>query len=603
MDHQLTLIFVLVLTLGLAAQWLSWRLRLPAIVLLIAAGLLAGPVLGILRPSEEFGPLLGPAVKLCVAVILFEGGLSLRIWELKEAATGVWRLVFPGVLFGWSLGSLAAHFVGGLSWPVALVLGAILVVTGPTVIIPLLRHARLRRRPASFLKWEGIVNDPIGALLAVLVFEYFAHTGPGGPLTGILVGVVLTIATAAALGAGGGWLVAQALRHGHVPEYLKGPLILGTAIVVYALADLAQDEAGLAAATVLGVVIGNQRLADIHELRRFKEYVVVLLVSAVFILLTADIDPLPLRSLVTPRTVLLILTLLFVVRPATVLLSTMRADMEWGERLLVAWIAPRGIVAAAVAAAFAQPLQTMGYAGADLLVPLVFLLVLVTVTVHGLSISVLARRLGLASANPHGILIVGGSPWSADLARTLSEMQILVLLADSSWSALRQARLGGLPVHYGEILSEASEESLELNQIGYLLAATGNDAYNALVCTRFGAELGRDRVFQLPLEATQEKDPRGLSLAHRGRVVFEEGVGLEELLARYYRGWGFKKTRITDTFTSKDLGLRLENGTMRLLMVRENGEVEFEVPSDPLEPGPGDTVVTYGPREKGAASA
>jgi hypothetical protein len=286
-----------------------------------------------------------------------------------------------------------------------------------------------------------------------------------------------------------------------------------------------------------------------------------------------------------------------------VLLSTIRAEMEWGERLLVAWIAPRGIVAAAVAAAFARPLQTMGYGGAELLVPLVFLLVLVTVTVHGLSISVLARRLGLASANPHGLLIVGASPWSTDLARTLSDMEIPVLLADSSWSSLRQARLGGLPVHYGEILSEASEESLELNQIGYLLAATGNDAYNALVCTRFSAELGRDRIFQLPLEATQEKDPRGLSLTHRGRVVFEEGVGLEELLGRHYRGWRFKKTRLTNTFTRDDLGLRIGNGTMRILMVRENGEVEFEVPADTLKPSPGDTVVTYGPREEGAASA
>ncbi len=391
MHDHITLVLALIIVLGITAQWLAWRLHLPAIILLSLFGLLAGPVFGWIQPSTDLGELLQPVIKLGVAVILFEGGLSLRLHELKEAAIGVRRLVTLGVLFVFGLGSVAAHYIAGLAWPVAMVFGAITTVTGPTVIIPLLRQAKLRRRPASYLKWEGIVNDPTGALLAVLTFQYFMFAQDQG-LDELLLHMSAGLVIAVALGGGGAWLLAWLFRRGAVAEYLKGPVALASALTVYVMANAAFEEAGLLAATIMGVVLGNLRLPSITEMRRFKEYLVILLVSSVFILLTADLDPGIMLHL-DWRAGLLLLAVLLLVRPIGVLAATLGSGMSWQERSLVAWIAPRGIVAAAVAGVFGPQLQAQGYQGAHLLLPLVFALVFITVVLHGLSLRPLAQRL------------------------------------------------------------------------------------------------------------------------------------------------------------------------------------------------------------------
>ncbi|MEN8148205.1 MAG: cation:proton antiporter, partial [Planctomycetota bacterium] len=331
MHEHLSLTLGLIAVLGVAAQWTAWRLRIPAIILLLGAGIAFGPGLGLIRPHETFGDLLEPIVRLCVALILFEGGLHLRLHELKHAGRGVRRLVFPGVAVSFLLGALAAHFVGGLDLPVALLVGAILVVTGPTVIMPLLRFARLRPGPASLLKWEGIVNDPIGALLAVLVFQWIRHEGTGQPVEAILLGILATIGASAVLGWGGGALLAKAFRRAWVPEYLKAPVLLASAVAVFLLADLAQAEAGLAAVTVLGLVLGNRRLPAMDELRRFKESVVVLLVSTVFILLSAELDPEGLVALGW-REWAFVAVLLRSGRPGSVLGSTISSGVGLRER-------------------------------------------------------------------------------------------------------------------------------------------------------------------------------------------------------------------------------------------------------------------------------
>ncbi|MFT4563884.1 MAG: NhaP-type Na+/H+ or K+/H+ antiporter, partial [Gammaproteobacteria bacterium] len=291
MEYQIVHLMVVIACSGVAAQWLAWRFRIPAIVILTAAGLLLGPALGVLQPTENFGVLLTPFVQLAVAVILFDGGLNLRLHELKDAGVGLRRLVTVGPLIAFALGSGAAHFIGGLSWPVALVFGAITIVTGPTVIMPLLRHARLRTRTASILKWEGIVNDPIGALLAVVLFEYFTLAEGGASGFGLIMEMIETIIVAGLFGGLVGYGLGRAYSTGHFPEYLKGPTMLAAVLFVYAGANLLHEEAGLVAATTLGLVMGNMNLPSIDELRRFKEYITVILVSGLFIVLTADLDP------------------------------------------------------------------------------------------------------------------------------------------------------------------------------------------------------------------------------------------------------------------------------------------------------------------------
>ncbi|MGD8378432.1 MAG: sodium:proton antiporter, partial [Gammaproteobacteria bacterium] len=494
MSHSFAYAVVLVLGLGILAQWVAWRVRLPAIVLLALVGVIAGPVSGVLHPRQAFGDYLESIIGLCVAVILFEGGLNLAFHELKVAAAGVRRLVYLGVPLNWMGSAAAAHYVGGISWPVSWTFGAIVVVTGPTVIMPLLRQAVLNRRTASYLKWEGIINDPIGALLAVLVFQFLVFSGEGSPHGDVMLSLGKALLSAVALGGSAGYLAGQAFRRGFVPEYLKMPITLTLVLIVYVAGNLVQQEAGLLAVTIQGIVMGNMGLPSIQEMRRFKEYITIMLVSAVFILLTANLDPGTLQNLEW-RALPLIVVLMVLVRPLAVWLATIGAGMDLRDRLLVGWVGPRGIVAAAVAGVFAPRLVAGGYPDGQVLVPVVFTLIMATVLLHGVSLSWLARRLGLAARARNRILIVGSSPWTTGLARLLQDLDQKVLIVDTSWHRLRHARLAGLSVYYGEILSDVAVESLELNDVGILLAATSNDAYNALVCTAFANELGRNSVF------------------------------------------------------------------------------------------------------------
>ncbi len=589
-EAHLTNMLVLVAALGIGAQWLAWRLGIPAIVVLCLAGLTVGPATGVFVPHKALGDLVHPVIQLCVAVILFEGGLSLRWHEFKEARTSVQRLFIPALPLNWLLGSLAAHYIGGISWPVSLVFGAIIVITGPTVIMPLLRHAGLRRRSASFLKWEGIINDPLGALLAVIVFQFFVELQTDTPVTQLALGLLLGIVGGAAIG----WLVARlmvrAFIAGQVAEFLKPPVMLISVLVAYAAGNAVQQEAGLLATTVMGMVIGNSGLADIQEVRRFKEYLAVLLVSTVFILLAADVDPAILARL-DWRAAALIAAVVFLVRPAAILLATLGTPMRWQERLFVAWIAPRGIVAAAVAGVFAPEMVAAGYPEAAKLTPLVFVLILTTVFLHGFSIRRIAMWLGLASRDRHGLMIVGASPWGVELARVLRDQGVYVIVCDQSWHRLRAVRMAGIPYFYGEILSETAEQNLDLADIGYMVAATDNDAYNALVCSRFIRELGREHVYQLPTDT--EDQPKRIQRPLTGQPIYGREARYEVLLERYYRGWRFHRTRLTSTFRRRDYLADISTETMPMFVVRQDGGLRFRIAGQRLVAYTGDTIVAY----------
>ncbi len=590
---------VAIITLGIASQWVAWRYRIPAIVLLAAAGLLVGPGLELIRPAELFGDALSPIVGLCVAIILFEGGLSLDFRELKVAASGVRRLVYVGAPLGWGLGALAAHFVGGLSWPVALVFGAIMVVTGPTVVMPMLRQAGLGRRSASYLKWEGIVNDPIGALLAVLVFNFFVYASPATEVSGwgsVVSSLTKALLAGGVLGGMGGWLVGKAFQRGLVPEYLKSPVMFVAVLVFFTLSNLLQHEAGLLAVTVMGMVVGNMHLPGIEDMRRFKEYITVMLVSLVFVLLTADLDRQVLLEL-DWRGMALIVAILFITRPLAIMLATTNAGMNMNDRILLAWIAPRGIVAAATAGIMGPGLAAGGYEDATALLPLVFGIIFSSVVLHGLSIGWLARKLGLVSREAGTVLLVGASPWSVELAQKMMGMGIRVVLADSSWHNLRAARLAGVLVYYGEILSEIAEESVEIAHVETVLAATSNDAYNALVCTAMAPEIGRSAVFQLPMGDSMQDDPKAVARPLRGNIAFGQDALFERLWRAHVRGWKFSRTTITDTYSYSDFLGDCPAKAISILVQRANGKVVFQSTQLEYEPQPGDTVLYYAPEK------
>ncbi len=600
MEHDITVALVLIVALGVGAQWLAWRTRLPAIVLLAGAGILAGPVaasFGIfhLDPGATFGQGLRPVISLCVAIILFEGGLNLHFHELKAAAVGVRRLVYAGAPLAWLFGSLAAHYIGDLTWPVSLLFGAIMVVTGPTVIMPLLRQAGLNRRTASYFKWEGIINDPIGALLAVLVFQFFLFAQAGSGWEVVLAGIGMALVSGLLFGGGGGYLAGRAFQAGLVPEYLKSPVMMGLVLVVYTLSNALQHEAGLLAVTIMGIVIGNMNLPGIQDMKRFKEYITVMLVAAVFVMLTADLDVEVIRN-IDWHGAALVAAVLFLVRPATIMLATIGSKMKVEDRILLSWIAPRGIVAAATAGVFGPRLADEGFATADSLLPLVFAVIFATVLLHGLSIGFLGRKLGLAASQRNGVLLVGASPWTTELARTLKELDVPVLVVDSSWHNLRQARLAGLPVFYGEILSDFADESVETAHLGTVLAATSNDAYNALVCTALAPELGRQNVYQLPMGAANEDDPRGVARSLRGKIAISNEALFERLWRNQARGWSFYKTRLTDSYSYSDLLGDIPSDAQQILVLGQDGAVRFISPQAQLEPVASDTIVYFGPQ-------
>lgn len=594
MEEHLIIKVVLIGALGFGSQWLAWRYQLPAIVLLALAGTMAGPVLGLLNPVEDFGPLLQPMISIAVAIILFEGGLNLDFRELRGVSRAVRRLVLVGAPVGWLLGSLAAHYAAGLSWPVAVLFAGILVVTGPTVIIPLLRQAKLSSRPAAVLKWEGIINDPIGALLAVLVYEVVTVSHGDEAIAGAGIMLVAAICFAAALGYSLGKLSAVAFYRGLVPEYLKAPAILCAVLTCFECANLVQEETGLLAVTVLGVTLANSRLASIHEMRRFKENITILLVSAIFVVLSASL----------PRDVLLsadwrmaafVGVVLFLVRPLTIWLSTIGSGLSWQERTLIGWIAPRGIVAVAVAGLFGPALVKHGYEDAAMLVPLTFAIVFATVIAHGFSIGWLSRKLGLSTKQKPGILLVGASPWSIGLGAALKDLEIPATIVDTNWHRLREVRLAGLSTYYGQILSEAAEFHLDMNRFGYLLALTENDSYNALVCSQFSPEIGRHRVYQLGSKVQDEEDHKELAFTIRGRTLLRSGTGYYELVRRRRQGWIFQKTRLTEEYGLERYLSDRPEGTEMLFAVRPSGAITFSTDEGRPPAKAGDVILSYSP--------
>ena len=588
------LVIALVGLLGIAAQWIAWRTGWPAIVLMLAAGFLAGPVLGLFDPRKTFGEMLGPMVSIGVALILFEGGLGLNFREFRKYGEGVWRLVLLGVPLGWLFGTLACYYIAGLVWPVAILFAGILVVTGPTVVLPLLHQSKIAPRPAAILRWEAIVNDPVGALCAVIAYEYFRLSqAEGTTLVGVVPPLLVAAIVAGAIGYGAARVVAWSFPRGLVPEFLKAPVLLVIVIATFVGCNMIEHEAGLVAVTVMGIALANMNEATLRSIHAFKHSVAILLVSGIFVVLAASLDIAQLRTFEW-RFGLFLLALLFVVRPATILTSLLFSSIPWNERLFLAWIAPRGIVMVSISGLFALRLEEIGFADGTILIGLSFAVVVATIVAHGFTINAVAGLLGVKGESRPGLLIVGANPWTVALARQMHQLDTPVMLADPSWSRLRPAREAGLPYYHGEILNEAAEHDLDLAPFQVLVAATDNEAYNALVCSEFAPEIGADSVYQLG-DADASGDPRQLSAALKGRALFASGFGVEDVEERQAEGWVFRKTKLSEQFGLADAEAALPPGGTMLLVLRPDGRMRFFTHAATPTPQAGDIVISYVP--------
>ena len=575
-----------VLALGVGAQWLAWRTKLPAIVLLLAFGFGLGIAVG---PPEEHvdDTTLLPLVSLAVGVILFEGGLSLQLKEVRETRAVVLRLVTVGLLVTWAGATVAAHWLVGFSWPMATLLGALLTVSGPTVILPLLRQVRPTGRIGSVIKWEGIVNDPIGAVLAALVFEVVAH-GAGSHLAADSAWMLgKTALVGLLLGGGGAWLIVHLLQRYLVPDYLQNPVVLGVVVLVFAISNALQEESGLVTVTVLGLVLANQSRASVKHVVEFKENLRVLLISVLFILLSSrvsigweDLKQVGWGGLG------FVLVLIVLIRPAATLLATVGSDLRRNERLLLSWIHPRGIVAAAIASLFALRLgksQPELAAEGERLVLMTFLVIVGTVLIYGLSLGPLARRLGLSREDPQGVLFAGASPLVRQIAHALDAEEVPTLLVDTNPQNVAAGRINGLRVHYASIGSEFVLQGLDLGGIGRLLAMTPNDEVNSIAAMEFRELFGSANVYQLaPPKKTSERHRR-IPEHLRGRVLFSARATYDELRRREEAGAMLKKTTLTEGFTIDDFRAQYGESALVLCVFPEEGRARFAAEDQPLD--------------------
>jgi len=465
----------------------------------------------------------------------------------------------------------------------SVLLGALLTVSGPTVVLPLLRHVQPVRRIGSLAKWEGIVNDPIGAVAAALVFEVILHHQQGGMASGWLHGWVDTLFYSILLSAVSGWLLLVMLRRYWVPDYLQNPVILAWVLLAFALSNELAPESGLVTVTLLGVILANQRGVAVRHIVEFKENLRVLLISTLFIALASrlEINMEALRTLGW-RSVAFVALLLVFVRPAAVFLATLGSKLPWQERAFLAWIHPRGIVAAAVSSLFAMkiartaaadfPNAQLLLAEADRFELVTFLVIVVTVTVYGLTLAPLARWLGLSGENPQGILFAGASPAVREIAQAVQEEGFPVLLVDTNPRNNSIARMAGLPVAFASIGSEYVQDEIDLGGIGRLISMTPNDEVNTLAAMGFSERFGRAEVYQVAVSETSSDRTEHVGAYRRGRTVFDRPITIEQLNTRFAAGARVKKTTLTTDFTYEDFLARYGESALVLFRTDATGK-------------------------------
>lgn len=597
MSQTLLMTLAAVVVLGVASQWTAWRLRIPAILLLLGMGIAAGPGtewlarLGLLNerwldPDAVFGPLLLPLVSLSVALILFEGGLTLNAAAIRGEGSVVWKMVSLGAAISWAVSACAARWILGMDWPLAVLLGAILVVTGPTVIGPLLRHVRPTGKVGPILRWEGIVIDPIGAMLAVIVFEVIAMRGLVATQVAQTVG--LTLAAGGGIGLAGAGLLYVVLRRGWAPDYLHSPLTVMLVVAAFAMSNALQHESGLLAVTAMGIAMANQRHVSMRHILEFKEALSVLLIASLFILLGSRLRLEQIASL-DWRTLAFLGVLVLAARPLSVLACTAGSTLRWNERLFLCALAPRGIVAAAVASVFALRLRELALPGAEQLVPATFAVIIGTVAVYGLGAPWASRRLGLSRPGAAGFLIVGASAPARALAAAIQREGIEVMLVDTNAANAQAARLAGLSVVQGSAVSASVTEQIELSSIGRLLAMTPSAEVNSLAAMHYGRYFGRGSVHEVVTTGRHGRDPVAHEL--RGQALFDGQLTYTDFAQRLAAGAVVKSTKLTREFGYDRWRQQHGDTATPLAVVSETGELSIVSSARGPQPRAGQTLI------------
>ncbi|MBK8972189.1 MAG: sodium:proton antiporter [Hahellaceae bacterium] len=573
-------------------QWLAWRTRLPAILYLLLSGLALGPGFGILHPDQLFGEVLFPLISLSVAVILFEGSLTLNFKEVRLIKATVFNLVTYGALITWIIICIVSRWLFDLSWELAILYGALMVVTGPTVIVPMLRTVRPTASVANALKWEGIVIDPIGALLVVMVFEFIVFQRQEEAVGHALWLFCQTVAVGLSTGIASGYALGMLLRRHWVPDFLHNLCTLSLVFLAFTVSNELAHESGLLAVTVMGMWLANSKDVRIQDILNFKENLTILLISGLFILLAARLNVEQIAGLGWAP-FLLLAVVQFIARPLSVLASTFRSSFSWQEKVLLAWIGPRGIVAAAVSALFALKLEAEGVAQAELLVPLTFIVIIGTVIIQSATAGSLARRLGVAEPEPRGFLIIGANVVARTIASVLKQYNIPVLLTDSSWDNIRAARMAGLETFFGNPVSEYADQKLDLVGIGKVMALSPQRDLNVIASMRYRAEFGQTKVYTLLTSGdTNASEKHQISAEHRGYTLFDRNLTYSKFASLLSQGATLRKTRLTEEFRFENYMNTKGKDGVPLFAITPKGKLEIFVADGQLAPQVGWTVIS-----------
>ncbi len=509
-----------IIILGILAQWVAWKFKIPAILPLILIGLLVGPVATLftndgtklIQPIWNGKEGLFPGeslfyfVSLAIGIILFEGGLTLRRSEILNVGPVILKLITVAVAVTFFGAGIAAHFIFDLTWPISFLFSSLIIVTGPTVITPILRNIPLKKDVSAVLKWEGILIDPIGALVAVLVFE-FIRVGGGEEFTitaliefGKIVLFGFTFGFAFAHG------LAFSIKRKIIPHYLLNVVTLAAVLGVFVVSDILAHESGLLSVVIMGMVLGNINLPNLNEILYFKESLSVLLISILFILLAANINIEDLMLVYNWKAIVLFAVVVFLIRPLGVLLSSVNSGLKTNEKLFISWVGPRGIVAAGIASLFGLKLTKIGESGAEYITPLVFMIVLGTVLLNATTARYFAKLVGVFLKTSEGILIIGASKISRLIGVYLKNNNRHVVLVDNNRSNINKAKELGLEALEGNIYGDRLTNNIELNDVGYLMALTGNSDINKYAIEKFKGQFGEHGAFRL-ITSEEMKNP------------------------------------------------------------------------------------------------
>lgn len=574
---------------GLLCQWLAWRLRLPAILFLLIAGIVVGPIAGVLHPQELMGDLLFPLISLAVAVILFEGSLTLNFKEIRGVSHTVWSIVTFGALISWGLTSTATHYFMGLDWAMALLFGSLTVVTGPTVIVPLLRTVRPNTRLSNFLRWEGILIDPLGALFVVMIYEFLVSSSEAHSLH--VLAMILMIGLI--IGAVSGAFVAFALRRRMIPVYLQPFAVLSIVLGVFSLSNALESESGLLTVTVMGMWLANAKGVNIRHILHFKEHLTVLLISGLFILLAARIDPEDF-TIFSWGALGLFVFMQLVSRPVSIFVTTIGSKLTFKDKLFLSWVAPRGIVAASISALFAIKLTNLEVSGASLLVPLTFMVIIGTVVLQSATARPIAVWLKVEEPAPKGFLIIGANDIARQLGQAIRKYDCRVVVTDSNWDYIRQARMMGLEYYYGNPNSSHADNYLNLIGIGHVVALTADKHFNAMSCMQFLSDFGETRVFCLHDKVKADPtDKHNVAQEYHGLPFLGGEVSYKKLASLMNQGGEIKHTKLSEAFTYQDYLLQHKDRYfLPLFLVNAKGRIKMCHDISSFDPQTGDIVVS-----------